>query len=349
MKKAKRTSTELAQSQVQKQDLRLFAALAAPEEEFLAQAAELEADPLFARLREPGPDGRAAVTRRRPAGASYAFALACGDDALAAAAGPGGSAGEWLAARPEMLALARRAGQENFEKFFLGESFFSPETAALACGMTPGEASALKAFAEAFMLAHERTAPAALPPLFLRCAVSVAAEGGRLSLSYTHPAYLRGAYSVDRAALARLVKSGGLSRAEAARAPALAARAQRLSWRRAGLHRVVAALVGAQADFLLRRGGLKPLTQRELAVRAGLDPATVSRLIATRTLLAPWGEELKFKDLFLAKNAFVSDKIKEILGAGGDPLTDSEVTEALRKKYGLRVSRRSVNLYRAGL
>jgi len=58
---------------------------------------------------------------------------------------------------------------------------------------------------------------------------------------------------------------------------------------------------------------------------------------------------VKLKDLFLAKNAFIIDKIKAILGAAEEHLTDTEVTEALRNKYGIRVSRRSVNLYRAKL
>lgn len=349
MEKRKKPSAELAQRQVQRQDLRLFSVLASTEEDFLAQAAELEADPLFARLCAPGPDGHAPVIRKRLPGASYAFSLACGDDALAAAAGPGGTAGEWLAARPEMLALARRAGLENFEKFFLSALTFSPAAAGRACGLTPEEAAALKSFADAFILAHEHIAPAALPRLYLRCAAAVGAEGGKLSVAYTHPSYLRGAYAVDRRALGRLVKSGQLAPAEAARAAALAARAQRLAWRRAGFHRVVTALVEAQAAFLLRQGGLKPLTQRALAARAGLDPATVSRLIASKTLLAPWGEEIKFKDLFFAKNAYIIDKIKELSGAGGRQMTDSEVTEALRNTYGIRISRRSVNLYRAKL
>ncbi|OGR76210.1 MAG: hypothetical protein A2X32_02985 [Elusimicrobia bacterium GWC2_64_44] len=349
MKKPRKPSQELAQAQVQRQDLRLFAVLASSEEDFLRQSAELEADPLFARLCAPGPDGSAPVLRRRLPGASYAFSLACGDDALAAAAGPGGTAGEWLAARPEMLALARRVGLENFEKFFLSDSAFSPAAAARACGCTPAEAAALKTFAAAFLLAHEHIAPAALPRLYLRCAASVGAEGGKLSIAYTHPSYLRGACTVDHRALASLVKSGGLTPADAARAAGLAARAQRLAWRRAGFHRVILALVEAQSGFLLRRSGLAPLTQRELAARSGLDPATVSRLIASRTLLAPWGDEIKLKDLFLAKNAFIIDKIKAILGAADQRLTDTELTAVLRTKHGIRVSRRSVNLYRSKL
>jgi DNA-directed RNA polymerase specialized sigma54-like protein len=55
---------------------------------------------------------------------------------------------------------------------------------------------------------------------------------------------------------------------------------------------------------------------------------------------------VKLKDLFSPRSAYIIDKIRLILGAGNTKLTDSEVMEALGKTYGLRVSRRSVNLYR---
>ena len=346
MEKRKKQGLDLSQAQVLRQDLRLFSVLAAPEEEFLRQAAELEADPLFARLCAPGPDGDAAVIRKRFAGASYAFGMACGDDALASAAGSGGGAGEWLAGRPAMLELARRAGLDNFEKYFLSGVVFSPAAAARACGFTRAEASALKNFADAFTLAHERIAPAALPALYLRCAARITSEDGKLSIAYTHPAYFRGAYSINNAALSLLVKSGSLSREDAARARTLTARAQRIAWRKSGFHRTLTAIVEEQAGFLLQNSPLKPLSQRSLAERIGLNPATVSRLIASKTVITPCGDEIRIKSLFMQKNAFIIDRIRSITGAGAGKMTDREVAESLKDVHGIRVSRRSVNLYR---
>ncbi len=348
MEKGREQAAELSQGQVQRLDLRLFSVLAEPEEDFLRQVAELEADPLFVRLREPGPGGRAAVTRRRLPGASYAFFGACADDALAAAVGAAG-AGEWLADRPAMLGLARRAGLRNFERFFLSDSPFDAAAAARACGFSPAEAASLKAFADAFVIAHERVPPASLPSLYLRCSAELRASEGGIEISYPHPAYLRGEYRIDRRELARLVRTGALSHAEAARAQVLLSKAQRLSWRKSGLHRLLTALVNAQGGYLLGTSGLKPLTQRELASRAGLSPSTVSRLLSARTVRSPQGEELKLDSLFLAKNKYIIMKMREILGACNGKFTDSELTEVLRKNYGLRVSRRSVNLYRARL
>jgi hypothetical protein len=346
MKKQQKQTQRLDQRQVQRQDLRLYPVLAAPEEDFLRQAAELEADPLFPRLFEPGSDGRAPLRRRRFPGASYAFQFACADEALAAAAGPGATAGEWLAARPAMLALARRCGAAAFETWFLSGLPFSAAAAARECGFSAGEAEALRSFVDAFILAHERVAPAALPGLYLRCAARVAAEGGRLSLQYTHPAYLRGGYVVDGEALARLLKSGALSAAEAARARALAAGAQRIGWRKAGFHRVLTAITERQKAFFTGGAPLLPLTQRELASAVDLDPGTVSRLISGKTVMTPSGEEIRLKDLFKRKNNYIIEKIKELPG-GGAGLSDKEVAETLRKVHGIKISRRSVNLYRS--
>ncbi|MDA8243946.1 MAG: hypothetical protein M0025_07495 [Elusimicrobia bacterium] len=344
MEKKKKTSLELSQGQAQRQDLRLFSALSSSEIDLLRQEAELLADPLFARLSRPAPDGGAPVLRRRLPGASYAFMSACGDEALAAAAG-GAGAGEWLAERPAMLELARRVGQGNFEKYFLGGLPASP-SAAKACGLTEGEFSSLKGFTDAFILAHERLRPEALPALYLRCAAVVSADRGRLSAAYTHPFYARGAYCIDRRALARMRRAGELSRSEAERASVLLSRAQRLSWRRAGFHRVLSVLLEAQAGFLLGKTGLLPLTQRQIAARTGLNPSTVSRLISSRTLMTPAGEEVRLSGLFLAKSHYIIDKIKAILGDGSATLTDSEIAAALRRS-GIRVPRRSVNFYRS--
>ena len=351
MKKPVKPSQQLSQRQVQRQDLRLFSVLAVPEADFLGQAAELEADPLFSKLFQPDARGRAPLRRRRFAGASYAFSLACGDEALAAAAGPGATAGEWLSERPAMLALARRAGAAAFESCFLSGLPFSPAAAAKLCGLAEAEVVALKSFVDAFILSHERVAPAALPGLFLRCAARIAAERGRLLIEYTHPSYLKGAYVIDGEAFSRLLKSGALTPEEVARARTLAARAQRIGWRKAGFHRALSALVERQKSFLLGEGPLKPFTQRELAAAVELNPGTVSRLLSGKTLMTPAGEELKLQDFFKRKNAYIIDKMKEVLGAGRKKLTDREVAEALKAVHGIRVSRRSVNLYRnkAGL
>lgn len=347
MKERKKHSVELSREQVQRQDLRLFAALSSSEKDFLEQEEELRADPLFAKLCAPGEDGEAPVVRRRLPGASYAFFRACADDGLTSAVERSG-AGEWLAARPAMLELARRAGMANFEKYFLSSSL-DRKAAAKACGLTEEEVSALKTFTDSFIQAHERVPAAALPRLYFRLSAVIVRDGGSLSAAYTHPSYFRGGYSMDKRALSTLVRRGALTAGEAKRAYSLMARAQRLSWRKAGFHRVLDILIRAQEGFLLERSGLKPLTQRELAARVGLDPSTVSRLISSRSVEAPWGAEMRLKDLFLSKKTFIIDKIKAMVGTGKARITDREIAEALRKDFGLRVSRRSVNLYRAGL
>jgi len=345
MEKRKKKALELTQSPALRQDLRLFGLLARSEEDFLRQAAELEGDPVFAKLLLPGPDGRPPVLKRRFPGASYAFRLAAGSDELARAAGSGPGAGEWLSARPAMAALAARVGADNFERYFLSGAEAAPGAAAAACGIKEEEASALLAFADGFLLAHERVPVASLPSLFVRCAAALEVRGGKLHAAYTHPAYFRGAYVLDGQALTRLFRSGAFTRREAARARALVAAAQRVSWRKAGFHKVLCALLAGQEAFLLGKGPLRPLTQRELAGRTGLAPATVSRLVSSRSVMAPWGGEIRLKDLFRTKGSYVIDKIREVLGAGGR-MTDREVAGALKSVYGIKIPRRTVNLYR---
>ena len=346
MGKAQKTDIKLSQAALPRQDLRLFSLLAQKESDFLRLASELEADPLFIRLLLPGADGRAPVRRRRLSGASYAFVMAASDGTMAAAAGAGGTAGEWLSSRPEMIKTAQDMGVKKFERYFLSETFVPAATIARDCGLTVGAVEALRIFVDSFLLAHERIPVERLPELFVRCVARIDADGEKLCVAYTHPAYFRGAYSIDGAALSRLVRSGGFSREEAARARTLTARAQRIAWRKSGFHRMLTALIEEQAAFLLKRAPLKPLSQRGLAERIGLNPGTISRLIAAKTIMAPWGGEIKLKDFFRQKKGFIIGKIKEILGEGDKKMTDREVAISLKTVYGMRVSRRSVNLYR---
>jgi hypothetical protein len=245
-----------------------------------------------------------------------------------------------------MAALAARVGSGNFEKYFLSAQ--APAGAAAAdCGITEAEAASLLAFTDAFLQAHERVPASVLPRLFVRCAAALEVRAGRLAAAYTHPAYFRGAYALDGPAFSRLLKSGALTPREAARARTLASMAQRVSWRKAGFHKILCALLEEQEAFLLGKGPLKPFTQRELAARTGLAPATVSRLVSSRSVLAPWGGEIRLADLFRAKSSFITDKIREVLGAGGVKMTDSEVAVRLKSLCGIKISRRSVNLYRS--
>ena len=90
------------------------------------------------------------------------------------------------------------------------------------------------------------------------------------------------------------------------------------------------------------------MSQRTLASQIGISHSSVSRIINRKTLKMPWGSEIPLKDFFLSRKKFLIDKVSDILlkYGKGDKLTDREIGDILNRKYGLKISRRSVNLYR---
>lgn len=130
-----------------------------------------------------------------------------------------------------------------------------------------------------------------------------------------------------------------------------------LSQREKTLRLVAEAVVEAQAEFFRTgKGGLAPLTLKEVADRIGMHESTVSRTVAGKFAQTPRGIfELKY---FFASGVYVSEgsavsadhikrKIKELIRSenAAKPRSDQQLAEALLGA-GLSISRRTVAKYR---
>ncbi|MDQ7773809.1 MAG: hypothetical protein RDU13_09825 [Elusimicrobiales bacterium] len=325
--------------------LRAARMMAAGEDEFLALEKAVEDDPLFRKLARPPGGAQPAVRRRRQGGVNFAWSRALGQE-LPAEPGEVPAAG-MLEGREAALALIRRIGPGNFERYFLSDEPVPAAEAAAACGLTVEEFAGVRAFTAAFLAAHERlpSAPSARP--FAAVAAVTAGPRGP-EVSYLSSRYARGAYDVDPAALRALASSGLISPAEKRRLRALLAALRALNSKKRGLALLLPALAERQADFLLGRApSPRPLSMTALAADLGLAKSSVSRLAAGRSLILPSGEEIRLRSLFPGKGSRAIDTIRDILiQKGGEKPTDAEIVSILREKYGLKLSRRTVNHYR---
>jgi len=324
-----------------RQDLRLFNLLAAPEGEFLDLLKRLEADPLFKKLSARSPGLPPVIARSRLPGSAYAWVAAAMDSRYIS--------GELLSARPEIVALIERLGAENFERYFLGEDCVPAEEICRAAALTARQVGRIRDFVNAFLAAHENL-PARADDggrQFKLTAFVGKTAGGRLELSYAHPSYARGLYSVDPGALEKLKKSGALSAPELRRLGALVKTVELVNWRKKGLQKVLEGILKYQRDFFLG-GPLKPLSQRSFAAELALNPSTVSRLIARRSLKAG-DDEVPLKSFFPSKKEHIIAKIKELSDPGGKrKLSARLLADELKKRFGIKVSVRTLNLYRNG-
>ncbi|MEA3493621.1 MAG: RNA polymerase factor sigma-54 [Candidatus Margulisiibacteriota bacterium] len=119
--------------------------------------------------------------------------------------------------------------------------------------------------------------------------------------------------------------------------------------------KIVRKIVETQEDFLSRGiTWLNPLAQKDLADGFGLHPSTISRSIAQKYIQTPQGlYQLKFlcprgpRGMTVARmKSLLVECVKN--EAPEDPLSDSQLTEELKKK-GAGIDRRTVAYYRKEL
>jgi RNA polymerase sigma-54 factor len=129
--------------------------------------------------------------------------------------------------------------------------------------------------------------------------------------------------------------------------------------RRSTVSRVLETIVQRQDQFL--RSGhqedLRDLTQEELARRLGVHSSTISRIVASKSVLTPWNEERRIKD-FLGRRSVegVLAKIQDLVeeeaglirsGVRPGPFRDVELCRALAERQGPRIALRTMSKYRS--
>lgn len=291
----------------------------------------LEADPLFASLRP--------FLRRGPAPGGSFYPL-CETDGrgteLPADIG-------WEAHERE-IALIRRAGQRAFEKYFLhGDLAFSEEETASATGLTPAEVRRVKAFVFAVSL-QERPAAARAPASAARpsCLAKVVMAGGVPRLLWLLPQYARGRYEVDRPGLEKFMSS--LAAAERGPLRRLLGAVELINMRQGTVRRLVELAVRSQRGFLSGGGelSLAPFTPSAAARKLAVHPSTVGRALHGRSLALEDGREFPLEAFFPNRRSLAVLAVRGLLEERPHA-TDEELRRALESRFGLRLSRRTVN------
>ena len=108
---------------------------------------------------------------------------------------------------------------------------------------------------------------------------------------------------MDREALERLRRSGGLTHEELGRLGPVLKAVDLFNWRKQGLQRTLEGIVKFQREFF-SGGAMKPLSQRAFAAGLCLSPSTLSRLIAGRSLKTPDMSEVRLRTSFPQKRVY---------------------------------------------
>jgi RNA polymerase sigma-54 factor len=134
-----------------------------------------------------------------------------------------------------------------------------------------------------------------------------------------------------------------------------------IAQRQSTLDRVVKEIVARQRDFLdFGVSHLRPLKMQEIADVLGIHVSTVSRAISEKHAQTPRGiVPLKFfftggtenESGGVESRLSVKERVRELIEEEDkqSPLSDDEVAEQLKDKFGLEIARRTVTKYRKAL
>ncbi len=320
--------------------MKLARLLEMSEREFEARVRKLEANPLFPRLLE------ARAVRIEPYSARCAARKPDGREL--SMSGEGLSA--LLDGRTSLVDLIRRIGQERFEEHFLGDTALPDERRAEACAISLDEVRQLREFVDRVYIQGELETPSAVAvaATVFSSVAGVDLDGGKPVIAFFSREIWKGRYRLDGTRLAGLRQT--VSLAEARRLDRLVCQLELLDRRKSTLYRVLEALLDLQSEYLTsgdpsRR---RPLMQLSVANRLDVSPSVLNRLVSNKSIRLPWGFEAPLKVLMPSAKRLLLDRFDEV-AMSHPSLSDEGLRVELARRFGARLSRRSVAQYRKEL
>jgi len=284
-----------------------------------------------------------------------------------------------LSRHKEVVSIARKIGLDKFKKYFLyNQSEISAGDIGDECGLTIGEVKKtyglindLAIYSDLFYpstisseptvhyskiarvennpVRHPSGSPASLTEPGLTEAGS---DGpGGLVIAYFSPTIARGRYKIDYQKLQLLKSQAIFSPEELKRLDKLVKKLEIINTRQTILWQILDRAIEYQ-KFYLKTGDpleLVPFSQRDLSGELGVSPSLISRAISRRSIETPQGEEIPIKNLFPSKKKIASQLVNQIIAQAKKPLSDETIRQELAKRFGVQISRRSVNNYRREL
>lgn len=321
--------------------IKLSRLLEMPECDFEKRVRQLEADGLFRHLTELG------VLQVQPYPQARFFARSFEGRELRAAHE---DLPELLDGRGDLAKLIARVGRQRFEACFLRDDVLPDEERARRCGISVGDARRLREFVDRLYIRAEFESHESRPvPSTAYSAVAgIAVEGGRPVIGFFNREIWKGRYEIDQPRRAALRAT--LPADEFRRLDRFLLKAELLNRRKTTLYQALELLVEEQAEYLAtgdpdRR---RALTQRRIAARLGAAPSVLNRVIANKSIETPWGLEIPLKALLPSRKAILRDRLYDV--AMEQPQsTDALLRDELFRRWGTKVSPRSVTQYRKDL
>jgi RNA polymerase sigma-54 factor len=173
-------------------------------------------------------------------------------------------------------------------------------------------------------------------------------EDGKPGLAFFNRQIWKGRYQVNEDKSRRMLAS--LPAAEARRLEGFLRELGLLDRRKSTLYRVLEALIETQEPFFVSGDPdqRRPLTQRELSDKLDISPSVLNRLISNKSVQLPWGLEAPMKTLVPSRKSLIRDRLHDLVRQY-PASTDEELGRKIDRRYGVRLSLRSIAQYRTEL
>lgn len=328
--------------------------LSLSEPEVVKEITEVENDPIFKDLMYGAKDLPPLMHRRRWPASGLTGGFYELNEQLAGGGGGGGDVSDILESREDLIAVIRKIGVEAFERCFLyGTEGKSLEENCRELDLPLAEGRRILDLVLEVGARSEFFRPAAEPGqtgIRYHCIAAIdqdKRDPEHLSFRFMSPHWARGRYVVLYDKLEEWKGKRRLAPEEKRSLRKLLKRVELINMRQDTLFQILSRVTTEQSAYLRSRDAtrLRPLSLRELARRIGVAPSTVSRAVANRSVVLPWGEEAPLKGLLTGQRyvllSILADWVEK--GRVKRGVTDEELMSRLAKEVGITVSRRTVN------
>ena len=258
--------------------------------------------------------------------------------------------------------VAPKMGEENFSQFLRGDNI-SFDKISKEYQLTLEKMEKFRNFINNFHLQQNffnQAVPDSFSPSFFQVAIIEKQDDEFFVLPINDSTYLiKGRYIINYKKLEILVEQRQIPQDILKKISTLFRKLDIINKRTTTLYRILSFIKEKQHNFLLSGDSqdMVPLTQREIAKSIGADPSTISRVIAGKSIITPWGSEKALKDFFMKKKEKIKANILDIIKNEEEiferedfvPLTDGKIKKELERLFGVQISRRTVGKYRKEL
>jgi len=249
--------------------------------------------------------------------------------------------------KEQIVRQIQKLGMEKFKRYFLfPESGMTLAEIARECDLEVSEVRKINNLIDELSIMSEFYHPSNVTSGVIRYSkvASVEKDEKGFVTGYFSASLARGRYSIDYERFEELKAAGAFTEAEAKEARQLFRKLELINSRKDTLSQILQNIIDKQALYL-ESGDLKsllPFSQKELAEKIKLAPSSVSRAIRSKSIDAPWGEEIPLKHFFPRPKKFRKELLRQLLETAKGLSSDEVIRTKLWEKFGVAISRRSV-------